>query len=118
MNNEYVRVSKSESSARLWALEPKVRQLVESDPVFAEAFLRDPLNAMRQRFGAEEMPNEGEHLRPLPDGGFQVVFPRTDAAWTFVAPAGELSDELLECVSAGSCIGPNPGPVPTQNGQS
>jgi len=107
MPEEYVRVTNSESAARLWALEPKVRQLAETDPVFANEFVSNPLSTLRARFGEAAMPNEGEHVRPARDGGFALVFPKTNAMWTFSPPPslaenGELSDELLEYASGGT----------------
>jgi hypothetical protein len=104
--NTYVRVTNSESSARLWALESKVRELAGADPVFQAAMEKDPLNAMRERFGDAAMPNEGEHVRVRPDGTRELVFPKTNAAWQFAA-GDELPDALLDCVSAGGqCTGP------------
>ena len=105
--DNFVRTSDTESSARLWALELEARHLAETDPAFREAFLKDPLNTLRRQFGDAAMPNEGEHIESLPQGGFALVFPKTNAVWTFAGnqqPEGtdELSDEMLECVSAGS----------------
>lgn len=113
IDDSFVRTSDTQSSARLWALELEVRQLAEADPAFLEAFVKDPLNSVRQKFGDAAMPNEGEYIKTLPQGGFALVFPRTNATWTFASsqlPEGtdELPDELLECVSAGA--GPVSGP--------
>jgi len=110
MENEFARDTNSESSARLWALEPMVRRLAEADPRFANAFQSDPLNAIRTHFGDAVIPNEGEYLRPLPDGGFELVFPKTNAAWQFAPPLDELPDELLEFAggtSSSGCNGPS-----------
>jgi len=73
------------------------------------------LSTFRTRFGEATMPNEGEHVRPARDGGFALVFPKTNAMWTFSPPPslaenGELSDELLEF--AGGGYQTTGGPVP------
>jgi len=118
--DNFVRTSDNESSARLWALELEVRQLAETDPAFREAFLKNPLKTLRRQFGDAAMPDEGEHIEALPQGGFALVFPKTNAMWTFASnrlPEGtdELPDELLECVCAGSCVGPSPPPFGTSS---
>lgn len=108
----------TESAARLWALQPLVTKAAETDPQFEAALLRHPINAIRKRFGAEAMPNEGESLRPLDGGGFQLVFPVTNVAWTFKSANDELPDELLEYVSggfSGSIEGPGRPLIPTKN---
>ena len=112
MPAEYVRVKNSESAARLWALEPKVRRLAETDPAFESEFSGDPLQAIRARFGDAAMPNEGEFVRQKSDGVKELVFPKTNAVWMVAPPleiseAGELSDELLEFAGGdGNAVGP------------
>jgi hypothetical protein len=98
---------KNESTDKLIALLPLVRQAAETDPAFEAAFLASPIQALTERFGAAAMPNEGEFVRALPGGGFQLVFPVTNVQWTFAAESDELPDELLEQVSAGwNYLGP------------
>ena len=98
--DNFAQTSHTESSARLWALEPKVRALAETDPAFKDAFMKDPLGAVRQHFGDAAMPSEGERVETFPGGGFALVFPKTKAYWRF--GGDELSDEMLEIVSAGT----------------
>jgi hypothetical protein len=92
----------TESAARLWALQPLVTKAMETDPQFAAAFMSDPIKAARDRFGAAAMPNEGEFLRPLDGGGFELVFPATNVRWTFGLDKDELPDELLEFAGGGN----------------
>lgn len=116
MEDNFVRTCDSDGSARLWALELEVRHLAETDSDFLAAFEKDPLNTLQRQFGDAAMPNEGEYIQALPQGGFALIFPKTNAMWTFASnelPEGadELPDELLESVSAGGCVGPQPGPA-------
>jgi hypothetical protein len=95
----------------LWALVPRITEAVDADPVFAAQFLAGPLTAIRERFGSDAMPNEGEYTRRDPDGKISIVLPVSNVSWGFNAPPEieELSDEMLEAVSAGA---PAYGPAP------
>jgi len=105
--------NRSESAVKLWALQPQVTKAVETDPQFAADFFGNPINAVRERFGVAAMPNEGEFLRRLDDGGFELVFPVTNVYWTFKPANDELPDELLEYVSGGGpAYGPSTLPPP------
>jgi hypothetical protein len=100
------------STDRLWELLPKVKQEAETNPQFEQAVLTSPIKAIKERFGAAAMPNEGEYLRARPEGGFDLVFPVSKLYWTFQSQdnqGDELSDELLENVSAGSGAVSGPG---------
>jgi hypothetical protein len=106
--SQQVMGNQTESAVRLWALQPLVTKAVETDPQFQAAFISSPINAVRERFGAAAMPNEGEFLRRGSDGCFELVFPVTNVCWGFKPTNDELPDELLEHVSGGS---PAYGPV-------
>jgi hypothetical protein len=77
--------------------------------------MSDPIGAVRARFGADSMPEEGQYVKDLPDGTREVVFPVSALYWKLGSAKpedgfeeGELSDEMLETVSGGgsSCVGP------------
>ena len=95
----------------------RVKELAVNDPEFAAAAMSDPIGAVRARFGADFMPEEGQYVRDLSDDTREVVFPVSALYWTLgsAKPAdgfheGELSDEMLASVSGGSCVGPSPAP--------
>jgi hypothetical protein len=107
---------KNESTERLLTLQLRVREAAEADPAFAAAFQVNPLKTTKERFGSAALPNEGEFVRALAGGGFQLVFPLTRVQWTFLgAEGGELPDELLEQVSAGAPCNPV-GPAGSTSG--
>ena len=97
-----------EGTSRLMALRPLVTRAAEADPAFEAALIANPIRAVTGRFGAAAIPNEGEFLRAMPDGGYELIFPVTQVRWTFLPATGELPNELPEGVSAGRKLADQP----------
>ncbi|MGH9342415.1 MAG: hypothetical protein ACRD19_01425 [Terriglobia bacterium] len=118
-------VTFKEGFGRPWseALLPRIADAVNSDPAFKDAFKADPLAAVVKRFGADSLPVSEIKVVRAASGGYLFVMPGEEGVWDLDAnlnspPEGqnELSDAMLEYVSAGSCVGPQPSPIPTSGG--
>lgn len=95
-----------------------IGQMAHDDREFQRALLADPQAAYRQRFGKELVPGKQLKIVTGPDGQTRLFVPGVEEVIYLTAdeplkatPHDELSDEELEFVSAGSCVGPQPPPI-------
>ncbi|MGH9342201.1 MAG: hypothetical protein ACRD19_00335 [Terriglobia bacterium] len=107
-------ISSQEEHATSWTktLVPKVAGAIREDPAFREAFKADPVAATNHRFGAGSFPSSEVKVVRATNGSSLFVLTGEqhagkEGAYEFVDLAevplgeGELSDAVLEYVSAG-----------------